>query len=156
MSNCISVHIYVAFLQPNLISNCRLLVPGLELIYLWNGFSIIGRHYNLVESVYVAVQVLKSQYCIHKMFSILALHIFLLSVDNKDVFFWFSLCTFKQIWQYCVTGGWGVLEVRNLFDRELLSSPAPQRGLPQIYGWDSDTDADDDDNNVDDNVSLGG
>jgi len=34
----------------------RLLVPGLELIYLWNGFSIIGRHYNLVESVYVAVQ----------------------------------------------------------------------------------------------------
>ena len=27
------------------------------MIYLWNGFSIIGRHYNLVESVYVAVQV---------------------------------------------------------------------------------------------------
>ena len=48
---------YKAFLKPNLISNCRLLVPGLELIYLWNGFSIIGRHYNLVESVYVAVQV---------------------------------------------------------------------------------------------------
>ena len=45
------------FFVPNLTHNCRLLVPGLELIYLWNGFSIIGRHYNLVESVYVAVQV---------------------------------------------------------------------------------------------------
>ena len=34
----------------------RLLVPGVELVYLWNGFSIIGRHYNLVEQVYVTVQ----------------------------------------------------------------------------------------------------
>ena len=59
---------YKAFLKPNHNYNCRLLVPGLELIYLWNGFSIIGRHYNLVESVYVAVQVTRvnySQYCIH-------------------------------------------------------------------------------------------
>ena len=54
-------NLYSFFLSfwPNLSHTCRLLVPGLELIYLWNGFSIIGRHYNLVESVYVAVQVLQ-------------------------------------------------------------------------------------------------
>ena len=34
----------------------RLLVPGLELVYLWNGFSILGKQYSLVEAVYVAVQ----------------------------------------------------------------------------------------------------
>jgi hypothetical protein len=35
----------------------RLLLPGLELIYLWNGFSVLGRKYALVERLYVAVQV---------------------------------------------------------------------------------------------------
>ena len=61
--------------------------------------------------------------------------------------FWFSLWAFKD--HQCVTGGWGVLEVRNLFYGEFFPPPAPQRGLPQIYGWD------DDDDYTDDNVSLG-
>ena len=34
------------------------------------------------------------------------------------------------------TGGRGGLEIGNLFDGELFPSPPPQRGLPQIYGWD--------------------
>jgi len=34
----------------------RLLLPGWELVYLWNGFSILGKVFSLVECVYVAVQ----------------------------------------------------------------------------------------------------
>lgn len=34
----------------------RLVVPGLELVYLWHGFAVLGQHYNLVEGVYVTVQ----------------------------------------------------------------------------------------------------
>ena len=93
---------------PNLIKHGRLLVPGLELIYLWNGFSIIGRHYNLVESVYVAVQV---------------------STPSLSLWWLFMLTMLSS-------GGRGGLEVRKLFNRELLPSPPSQRGLPQIYGWD--------------------
>ena len=34
----------------------RLVVPGLELVYLWHGFAVLGQHYSLVEGVYVTVQ----------------------------------------------------------------------------------------------------
>ena len=34
----------------------RLTLPGLELVYLWNGFNIVGLHYNLVERFFVVVE----------------------------------------------------------------------------------------------------
>merc|ERR1719193_2984939 len=35
--------------------NCRLVAPGLEMIYLWHGFTIIGRHCNMVERIHQVV-----------------------------------------------------------------------------------------------------
>merc|ERR1711874_486190 len=34
----------------------RLTLPGLELVYLWNGFKIIGRDYKAVEKFYVLIE----------------------------------------------------------------------------------------------------
>ena len=34
----------------------RLTLPGLELVYLWNGFSIMGLEYSRVEQYYVVVE----------------------------------------------------------------------------------------------------
>lgn len=36
--------------------NGRLVLPALELIYLWNGFKIIGRQYSAVEKFYVLIE----------------------------------------------------------------------------------------------------
>ena len=34
----------------------RLTLPGLELVYLWNGFTILGLHYKLVEQFCVVIE----------------------------------------------------------------------------------------------------
>jgi len=34
----------------------RLTLPGLELVYLWNGFTILGLHYQMVESFFVLIE----------------------------------------------------------------------------------------------------
>jgi len=34
----------------------RLTLPGLELVYLWNGFTILGLHYNMVEQFFVLIE----------------------------------------------------------------------------------------------------
>ena len=34
----------------------RLTLPGLELVYLWNGFVVLGQHFNMVERYYVMVE----------------------------------------------------------------------------------------------------
>ena len=34
----------------------RLTLPGLELVYLWNGFSIMGLDYTRVERYYVIIE----------------------------------------------------------------------------------------------------
>ena len=33
-----------------------LVLPGLELIYVWNGFAILGQDYRLTEKMYILVQ----------------------------------------------------------------------------------------------------
>jgi len=34
----------------------RLTLPGLELVYLWNGFTILGQHYQMVEQFFVLIE----------------------------------------------------------------------------------------------------
>ena len=34
----------------------RLTLPGLELVYLWNGFTILGLHYQMVEKFFVIIE----------------------------------------------------------------------------------------------------
>ena len=34
----------------------HLLLPALELIYVWNGFRILGKQYHLVEPIYVMIE----------------------------------------------------------------------------------------------------
>ena len=34
----------------------RLTLPGIELVYLWNGFTILGLHYKLVEQFFVVIE----------------------------------------------------------------------------------------------------
>ncbi len=34
----------------------NLVLPGLELIYVWNGFKILGKYWHLVEPIYVLVE----------------------------------------------------------------------------------------------------
>ena len=34
----------------------RLTLPRIELVYLWNGFAILGLHYKLVEQFFVVIE----------------------------------------------------------------------------------------------------
>ena len=34
----------------------HLVLPALELIYVWNGFAILGQDYKLVENMYILVE----------------------------------------------------------------------------------------------------
>ena len=36
--------------------NNRLLLPALELIYVWNGFAILGQDFSLIERMFVLVE----------------------------------------------------------------------------------------------------
>ena len=39
-----------------LIQGNFLVLPGLELIYVWNGFKILGKSYTMIEPIYVLVE----------------------------------------------------------------------------------------------------
>ena len=38
-----------------------LVLPGLELIYVWNGFAILGQDYKLTEKMYILVEAEKKK-----------------------------------------------------------------------------------------------
>ena len=38
-----------------------LVLPGLELIYVWNGFAILGQDYKLTERMYILVELEKKK-----------------------------------------------------------------------------------------------
>jgi hypothetical protein len=39
----------------------RLVLPGLELVYLWHGFSVIGQKYHLVERFFLLIEETQEQ-----------------------------------------------------------------------------------------------
>ncbi len=36
--------------------DCYLVLPGLELIYMWNGYALLGQDFRLIERMYVLVE----------------------------------------------------------------------------------------------------
>ena len=39
-----------------LLQGGNLTLPGLELVYLWHGFSVIGQQYHLVERFFILIE----------------------------------------------------------------------------------------------------